>query len=133
MLADGGHSMPNYTNNGLAQLLYENRQAFLWNNETVVAGNSSIAFQLHRERGAFYPWGMSLELSFSGDPGAFEVDIETADVDIDTHYVTINTMTSGLNSSYVGRLELPSFWAKYVRAQVATLTNSVAITVLLTR
>jgi hypothetical protein len=61
------------------------------------------------------------------------VDVETADTDEDTHYVTINTLTDGLNSSYVGRIELPSFWAKFVRVQVVTLTNAVAITVLLTR
>jgi hypothetical protein len=133
MLADGEHNMPGYPGSSQAQLLYENRQAFLFQNEIVAAGTASIAYQLHRERGNFYPWGMSLELAFGGNPGTFEVDIETADVDTDAHYVTINTMTSGLNSSYVGRLELPSFWAKYVRAQVVTLTNSVAITVLLTR
>jgi hypothetical protein len=125
--------MPGYAGTGQAKLLYENHQAFLFQNETVANGTSSIAYQLRRERGAFYPWGMSLELSFSGNPGTFEVDVETSDTDIDTHYVTINTLTGGLNSSYVGRLELPSFWAKFVRVQVITLTNSVAITVLLTR
>lgn len=125
--------MPGYPGSSQAQLLYENRQAFLFQNEIVAAGTASVAYQLHRERGNFYPWGISLELSFGSDPGTFEVDIETADVDTDAHYVTLNTMTSGLNSFYVGRLELPSFWARYVRAQVVTLTNSVAITVLLTR
>jgi hypothetical protein len=125
--------MPAYTGPAQAQLLYENRQAFLFQNETVAAGTASIAYQLRRERGAFYPWGISLELSFSGDPGTFEVDIQTADVDTDSHFVTINTITGGLNTSYVGRLELPSFWAKYVRAQVVALTNTVAVTILLTR
>jgi len=125
--------MPGYAGTARAQLLYENRQAFLFQNEIVAVGISSIAYQLRRERGAFYPWGMSLELSFSGDPGTFEVDIETADVDMDSHYVTIDVLNSGLNASYVGRLELPSFWAKYARAKVVTLTNAVAVTVLLTR
>jgi hypothetical protein len=125
--------MPGYAGTSRAQLLYENRQVFLFQNETVAAGVASIAYQLRRERGAFYPWGMSLEFAFSADPGTFEVDVETADTDEDTHYVTINTLTDGLNSSYVGRIELPSFWAKFVRVQVVTLTNAVAITVLLTR
>ena len=125
--------MPAYTGPAQAQLLLDNRQAFLFQNETIAAGTASIAYQLRRERGASYPWGMSLEVFFSGDPGAFEVDIETSDVDEDAHFVTINTMTGGLNTSYAGHLELPSFWAKYVRAQVVTLTNSVAVTILLTR
>ena len=99
----------------------------------MAAGTASIAYQLRRERGAFYPWGMSLELSFSANPGTFEIDIETADTDDNAHYVTINTLTGGLNTFYVGRLELPSFWAKYVRAQVVSITNTVAVTILLTR
>jgi hypothetical protein len=125
--------MPGYPGADQAQLLYENRQAFLFQNETVAAGTASIAYQLRRERGAFYPWGMSLELSFSANPGTFEIDIETADTDDNAHYVTINTLTGGLNTFYVGRLELPSFWAKYVRAQVVSITNTVAVTILLTR
>jgi hypothetical protein len=125
--------MPAYTGPAQAKLLYENRQEYLFQNENVTNGTASIAYQLHRERGAFYPWGISLELSFSGNPGVFEVDIETADFDADSHFVTINTLTGGLNTSYVGRLELPSFWAKYVRAHVVTVTNPVTVTILLTR
>lgn len=125
--------MPGYAGTGRAQLLLENRQAFLFQNETVATGVASIAYQLRRERGASYPWGMSLEISFSADPGMFEVDVETADTDDSAHYVTLITLTDGLNSSYVGRIELPSYWAKFVRVQVITLTNAVAITVLLTR
>jgi len=125
--------MPGYSGTAQAQLLYENRQVFLFQNETVTTGTASIAYQLRRERGAYYPWGISLEISFSADPGTFEVDIQTADVDKDSHFVTINTMTGGLNTSYVGRLELPSFYAKYVRAQLVSITNTVAVTILLTR
>lgn len=125
--------MPAYTGPALAKLILENRQVFLFQNETVAAGTSSIAYQLRRERGSSYPWGISLELAFGGDPGVFEVDIQTADTDKDSNFVTINTITAGLNASFVGRLELPSFWAKYARANVVTLTNAVTVTVLLTR
>ena len=125
--------MPGYPGTGQAQLIYENRQVFLFQNETVAAGTASIAFQLHRVRGSSYPFGMSLEIGFSADPGTFEVDIQTSDTDDNPHFVTINTVNSGLNSFFVGRVELPSFWAKYVRARVVTLTNAVAITVKLTR
>ncbi len=125
--------MPPYTGPAQAKLILENRQVFLFQNETVGAGTSSIACQLRRERGNFYPFGMSLELSFSGDPGAFEVDIQTADTDQNAKYVTINMITAGLNASFTGRVELPAFWAKYVRAKIVTLTNAVAVTVLLTR
>jgi hypothetical protein len=63
----------------------------------------------------------------------FEVDIQTADTDAEVNYVTINTLTAGLNASNIGRLELPNFWARYVRAKVVTLTNAVAVTVKVTR
>ena len=125
--------MPNYAGPAQAQLLYENRQAFLFQNESVAAGTASIAYQLHRERGAFYPFGMSIEISFSNAPGIFQIDVQTSDTDQNANYVTINTMNSGLNSYNVGRLELPSFWAKYTRVKVITLTNAVNTTVLLTR
>jgi hypothetical protein len=125
--------MPGYAGTSSAQLLYENRQAYLFQNETVAAGVASIAYQLRRERGAFYPWGISLEIFFSGDPGSFEVDLQDADIDEDSHYVTVDTITAGLNASYVTRIELPSFYTKYVRVKLVTLTNSVTTSVLLTR
>ncbi len=125
--------MPAYTGPALAQLILENRQVFLFQQENVAPGVASIALQLRRERGLFYPFGMSIELTFGANPGVFEVDVQTADTDDDAHYVTINTLTGGLNASFVGRLELPSFWAKYARAKVVTLTNPVTVTVLLTR
>jgi len=125
--------MPGYAGTSSAQLLYENRQAYLFQNETVAAGVASIAYQLRRERGAFYPWGISLEIFFSGDPGSFEVDLQDADIDEDSHYVTVDTITAGLNASFVTRIELPSFYTKYVRVKLVTLTNSVTTSVLLTR
>lgn len=105
----------------------------MFNAEAVTAPEASIAFQLRRERGASYPFGCSLEVSFSADPGAFEIDIQMADLDVDSHYVTENVIAGGLNASFVGRLDLPIFWAKYIRAYVKTLTNPVNVTLLLTR
>jgi len=125
--------MPNYTNDSLAALIRDNQQKYLWNNETVAAGTASIAFQIERVNRSFYPWGISLEIFFSGAPGAFEVDLQDADIDKDAHYVTVDQITTGLNASYVTRIELPSFYAKYVRVRLVTLTNAVNTSVLLTR
>jgi hypothetical protein len=75
-------------------------------------------------------------MAFSGAPGTFEIDIQTADIDQDSHYVTLNSLTTGsLNTSNVGRVELPNFWAKYVRVKVVSFANyaTVNLTVLLTR
>jgi hypothetical protein len=132
-----------YPGPGQASLLRSNAQQFLFNGTTVVAGatastsganaSASIAVQLERINRSFYPFGVSFEIGFSGAPGAFEVDVQTADRDQDSSYETINSLTGGLNASNVGRVELPSFWAKYVRLYVKTLTNAVTITALVTR
>ena len=133
--------MSGYGGTGQATLLRDNRQQFLFQQEVNVTGRASIAVQLERVNRSFYPWGVSFELFFTdangnpANPGVFEVDIQTADIDQDTHYCTINALAGAgfLNSNYVGRLELPSFWAKYVRGYVKTLTNAVYTSLLVTR
>lgn len=125
--------MPGYAGTARADLIRDNQQKYLWNNEAVAAGTASIAFQIERVNRSFYPWGISLEIFFSGNPGSFEVDLQDADIDQDSHYVTVDAITTGLNASYVTRIELPSFWTKYVRVKLVTLTNAVNVSVLLTR
>ena len=127
--------MPNYPGNGQANLLRNNTQGILWSNETVTAPQASVAFILERINRSYYPWGVSFELWFSGDPGNFEVDVETADEDIDSHYCKINSWVNdtSLNSNYVGRIELVSFWARFVRLKLVSITNSVTISAVVTK
>lgn len=128
--------MPGYAGQGQAKLLNVNSQAYFFNGETIFSAPvASIAFQLGRPTSMYYPWGASFEFWFSGAPGVFEIDIQTADIDMDSHYCTINTVnnTNQLNSFNVGRVELPQFWAKFVRVYVKTLTNAVLFSALVTR
>jgi hypothetical protein len=132
--------MPGYQT-GRATLLRTNRQAYLFQREPVAAGTASAAFQLERINRSAYPWGASFHLSFTdasgkpADPGVFEIDIQTSDIDQDAQYCTINSWpsSSSLNASFVGRMELPTFYAKYVRGFVKTLTNNVYVSLLATR
>jgi hypothetical protein len=132
--------MPGYGGAGQAQVINDNQQVFLFRQETNVTGSASIALQPKRTGGYYYPLGMSLQLYFTNasgspsDPGAFEVDIQTSDVDQDAQYCTAASWTgdTNLNSSFVGRIELPNLYAKYVRAYVKTLTNAVYTTLLAT-
>lgn len=129
--------MPAYPGNDLATLLRDNRQAFLWQNETVAAGviptstagNSlSLAFQLERINRSFYPWGLSFEVWFSGAPGTFEIDIMGANNDLYTNYVQIGNITA-VNSFNVGRWDMPTnIWPKYIAAYMKTLANAVNVT-----
>lgn len=125
--------MPNYTGPGQAELLRDNRQAYLWNNEAVNTGTLSIAFQLERINRSFYPWGASFEAVFAGIPGAFEIDIMAANNDSRENYVQIGTIVA-VNSFNVGRFDMPSnIWPKYVAGFVKTLGNVVNVTLQVTR
>jgi hypothetical protein len=123
-----------YPGPGQASLLRPNNQQYLLQGQSQASavGNASIAVQLGRIQDS-YPFGASFEIAFSGAPGTFEIDIQTADTDVPGNFVTISSLTGGLNSSNVGRVELPNFWAKYVRVFVKTLTNNVTTSVLVTR
>jgi hypothetical protein len=133
--------MSGYAGAGQATLLRGNQQVFLFQQELIVAGRASRAVQLERISRPYYPWGVSFQLSFAdvnglpADPGAFEVDIQTSDVDQDIQYATINSWVNdaSLNATFAGRIELPVFYAKYVRAFMKTLTNAVYTTVVATR
>jgi hypothetical protein len=132
--------MPAYAGNNQAPLLRENRQIFLWQNETVPAGAAtgslSIAVQLERVRSVAYPWGFSVEVAFSGAPGAFEIDVMGADTDNANYYIKIGSITA-VNASNVGRFDgigSNITYPKYVALYMKTLGNTgVAVTGQLTR
>jgi hypothetical protein len=133
--------MSGYGGTGRATLLRDNQQVFLFQQAATAAGKASMAVQLERINRSSYPWGVSFEIFFTdingnpADPGVFEIDIQTADIDQDIHYCTINALNAAgqLNANFVGRIELPNFYAKYVRAYAKTLTNAVYTSVLVTR
>jgi len=132
--------MPGYAGAGQAALLRNNQQVFLFQRERVGNGEASIAVQLERINRSHYPWGVSFQVYFSdvngvpADPGAFEVDIQSSDADVGIQYCTINSWVNdtSLNPFFVGQIQLPSFYAKYVRASVLSLTNAVYVSVLAT-
>jgi hypothetical protein len=133
--------MPGYAGNGTATLLDVNRQAYMWQNEIVAAGafpgSLSVAYQLARRDNAFYPWGSGFEVLFSGNPGAFEIDIVGCNIDQAQNYTylgNITQATSYVNGYYVGRWDMPSnVWVRYVASYMKTLTNAVQVTLLATR
>lgn len=98
----------------------------VWNNENVAAGKASVPISMHRN--ANMPNVVSVELSFENNPGAFGVDLQVADTDQEKYYVTKATMNSGLNPSFVGRMEVTNLVAKYARLKMVSLANNVKVT-----
>ena len=127
--------MPTYPGTGLAKLLNPNTQKFFCKNERIGAGSKTIAFELQRAKGAFYPWGAAIEVWFSGAPGDFEIDIQGAELDQDEHYLNLGMTAAitGVNASYVGRYDLLNLFPKFVRLYIKTLTNDVLVSAVITR
>jgi hypothetical protein len=138
-------SVPNvnpglYPGGGQASILRANEQQWLFQNQLVKAGQSSIAVQLERIKGAqAYPNGMSVQAFFTNstgltpaNPGAFELDLQNSDVDVDIAYYQGSALTS-LNTNYIGGIALNLFWAKFARVNLVSITNPVYLSVLVSR
>lgn len=122
-----------------AKLIRENKQEFLWDKEAVspsaanYTSSLSRAVQLERVRSVSYPWGFSVEVAFSGNPGAFEIDVMVADTDNPNNYIQWSNITV-VNGFNVGRVDILNSWAKYVALYMKTLTNTgVTVTGQITR
>jgi hypothetical protein len=70
----------------------------------------------------------AVEIIFSGNPGTFSVQLQTADTDIDAAYNQEGTAITAVSSGNVARAEFPDAVAHFARIYIATLTNSVTAT-----
>lgn len=130
--------MPGYAGTGQAAILLQNHQVALFQREKVAAGTPSIAVQLERSRYAA-PTAVAVQVYFTDltgnpvSPGAFEIDVQGSDIDQDSQYCLEGAAYTGpLNGSFVGRVELAAFYAKYIRVFVRTMTNAVYVTAYIT-
>lgn len=97
----------------------------VWDNEVVAPGSASVAVALPRE--ASFPSCISIELEFASNPGAFQIDLQTADTNQEKYYVTKASLTTGLNTSFVGRVEVTNLVAKFCRLSKVSMANNVAV------
>lgn len=129
--------MPFYPGAGQAKVIDPNAPLkYFWSNERVSAGQASVAFQLARVKGAYYPWGAAIEITFSATPGTFQVDIQGAEKDQDANYnkLSATSIINAVNGSFVGRYDLGSpLYPKFIRLYTTTFPNDVLITATLTR
>ncbi len=122
-----------YPGTAKAELLHVNQQAYLLKATRILAGQASIAVQLERGNRGFYPWGAAFQVEFSGAPGTFDIEVAGSEDDRDVSYVNM-VQINAVNANNVGRGALGvTNWPKFIRANVVTLTNDVAVTFLVTR
>jgi len=73
----------------------------------------------------------AVEIIFSGNPGTFAANLQTADTDADADYVSIAAgaiANAQMNGTWVARIELADLVAKFARIYIGTLPNSVTAT-----
>jgi hypothetical protein len=105
--------------------------------ETILAGQASIAVNLQPGFEGMPPPMVTVELRFSGAPGAFEVDIQEADTDADAFYITPSnaayTVTAVVAATGIFRVDLSPTGGKFMRLFMKTLTNGVNCRAKITR
>lgn len=110
--------------------LYQGDSYLVWNNElqAATAKSERVAFAVNPGAAG---QAASIELSFSGAPGAFEVDFQTSDTDADINFI-LNKAITTVNANNTARAEIDPFVANFGRCIIVSLTNAVNITVKIT-
>jgi hypothetical protein len=125
--------MPVYGTLNIPPALLFGDQISLWNNENPVAGSPSERIAVTESRQGLQQF-VRIQLHFSGQPGAFQVDIQTADTDADPYFVTQwNTSMAKVNAGGTGSFQY-MFQAKFLRLIMTTSpANNVTTTAMVTR
>jgi hypothetical protein len=123
--------MPAYANVDYVRALMSGVPFAVWNNETPSVGSASQQVALPPSRLA--P-NLSVDGKFSGAPGAFEVDVQVANVDSDTNYQTIanGNITTVDATNYTFHMDAVTS-ARFARLLLRSRANAVSITATFTR
>jgi hypothetical protein len=98
----------------------------VWNNEAVGAGTTGQEVALAIIPGATGQ-SVSVEVSFSADPGAFELDLLTADTDKAVNFIQRGSINA-VNAAFAARLEASGIVANFAALKLVSITNAVNIT-----
>ena len=123
--------MPAYSNTQVATQLNPGDVELAFSAEQPVTGELSQQFAIGPSAASDVP-GVSVVLTFSGAPGAFEYDIYEADSDVPTQYLQVPAggAITTVNANNVARVDLQpflgAFVAIYCKAQTANAVNVAA-------
>ena len=124
--------MPAYNTVPAIGIYYGDTQN-VWSAETPSTSTASqqVALPPNPDGGIY---SISAEIQFSGAPGTFEVDLQTADTDTDHAYVTVPGygVINQVNANNWTRAEV-SVKAKFARLYLSARGNSVSMTASISR
>lgn len=118
---------------GGSYLLNANSQRQVWiATDNIAANSASLSVLLERQKAAAYPWGFAVQIAFTTAPGTFDIEVQGSETDDDASYVKLASITSA-NSSNVGRGDYLTYYPKYVRLFVRTMTGTKNALAIITR
>lgn len=118
---------------GGSLILNANTQRQVWiATDNLAANSASQAVLLERQKAAFYPWGFAVQIAFTTAPGSIDIEIQGSETDDDASYVKLVSITT-VNSSNVGRADVLTYFPKYVRLFVRTMTGTKNALAIITR
>jgi hypothetical protein len=126
--------MPAYANVDYVRALMSGVPLVVWNAETPnVDQQVSASQQVALPPSRLAP-NLSIDGKFSGAPGAFEVDVQVAEVDSDTNYQTIanGNITTVDTTNFTFHMDAVTS-ARFARLLMRSRTNPVSITATFTR
>lgn len=110
----------------------------VWSAETPTPGNGTTAASQQvvltpSAGGDLTPF--AIDGKFSGDPGAFEVDVQAAAVDADTNYQTVlnGSMTTVDSTNFTFHFDGTLVQTKFVRLLMRSRANAVTVTATVSR
>lgn len=128
--------MPGYAGQGLAVGLYTGSIA-LFLAEPLTPNVPSMGVELRRVKGTSVPFGFSIQAAFSGDPGAYQLNVEGSDSDTPSTYVPIGQLSPGvspLSPTFTSRIAFnDQSMTRFVRVTPVLNPNSVTGTVTVTK
>ena len=125
--------MPLYRGTGQAQILLNNRQAYLFKQETLGSQVVSVAFMLDRVTRRNGALEFDIVGSFTGPPGTFQIYVLMSEMDTLNAYVRGNLISSvDANNNF--RFPGVGYCPKFVAMRIATNPSTGAqLTAILSR
>ena len=128
--------MPAYSSTGNRVALYQPGDSYaVWNAETPLTNAASVAVALGQLDGQDSQ-SASVEVVFSGTPGTFSINVQTADTDVDAAYTDLTTAPTitTVNAGQYASVQLTELRCNFMRLFMTTQTsNPVTLIATITR